>query len=66
MVFTSGCDFLDVNPRTEVPADKIFTTEDGFEDALNGCYMKIDGKNQEMSNSSRRLMISQPRPHPVS
>ena len=42
LAFTSGCDFLDVNPRTEVPADKMFTTEEGFEDALNGCYMKMN------------------------
>ena len=45
MAFASGCDFLDVNPRTEVPADKIFTTEDGFEDALNGCYMKMNNNS---------------------
>ena len=45
MVFASGCDFLDVNPRTEVPADKMFTTENGFEDALNGCYMKMNNNS---------------------
>lgn len=41
----SGCDFLDVNPKTQVPADKMFSQEAGFEDALNGCYMKMNSKH---------------------
>lgn len=45
LIFTAGCDFLDVNPRTQVPADKMFMTEDGFEDALNGCYMKMNNNS---------------------
>ena len=45
LLLLSGCDFLDVNPRTQVPADKMFTTESGYEDALNGCYMKLNANS---------------------
>ena len=45
LAFASGCDFLDVNPRTQVPADKMFSTESGYEDALNGCYMKMNNNS---------------------
>lgn len=45
VLFVSACDFLDVNPKTQVPADKMFMQEAGFEDALNGCYMKMNSKH---------------------
>lgn len=45
LVLTSCSDWLDVRPKTEVPRDDMFSKESGFEDALNGCYIKMNGNN---------------------
>lgn len=45
LAFSSCSDFLDVKPKTEVPTDDLFKKESGFEDALNGCYIKMNSKN---------------------
>lgn len=45
LVLTSCSDFLDVRPKTEVPRDNMFEKESGYEDALNGCYIKMNGTN---------------------
>lgn len=38
----SSCsDWLDVQPKTAIPADKLFETESGFRDALTGFYLKM-------------------------
>lgn len=38
----SSCsDWLDVQPKTAIPADKLFETESGFKDALTGFYIKM-------------------------
>ena len=38
----SSCsDCLDVQPKTAIPADKLFETESGFRDALTGFYLKM-------------------------
>lgn len=38
----SSCnDWLDVQPETEVPADKMFDNYKGFKDALTGCYISM-------------------------
>ena len=38
----SSCsDWLDVQPKTAIPADKLFETESGFKDALTGFYLKM-------------------------
>ena len=38
----SSCnDFLTVNPKTEVARDALFSTEDGFKDAMAGVYIQM-------------------------
>ena len=38
----SGCnDWLDVSPRSQIEGDKLFKTEEGFKQALNGVYIKL-------------------------
>lgn len=37
-----GCsDWLTVMPKTQMPADDMFKNEEGFQDALMGCYIKL-------------------------
>lgn len=43
LVLSSCSDWLDVRPKTEVPRDDMFSKESGYEDALNGCYIKMNG-----------------------
>lgn len=38
LVFTSCEDWLDVEPKTEIEVGTMFETEQGFKDALFGCY----------------------------
>jgi len=39
-LFLGSCNkFLDVLPRTQIPADKLFDSEQGFKDALAGVYI---------------------------
>lgn len=48
----SCSDWLDVQPKTSIPADKLFETESGFKDALTGFYVKmgdIDLYGKELS-----------------
>lgn len=45
LALASCSDFLDVRPKTEVPRDVMFSKESGFEDALNGCYIKMNANN---------------------
>lgn len=46
MLCTSSCKkWLDVQPRTQMPADRLFTTESGFQDALTGVYIKMRNNN---------------------
>ena len=49
-VITCGCsDWLTIMPKTQMPAEEMFKTEEGFQDALMGVYIdfsdnyKIDG-----------------------
>lgn len=37
----SCSDWLDVSPKTSIPADKQFESESGFKDALTGIYLKL-------------------------
>ncbi|MCB6973577.1 MULTISPECIES: RagB/SusD family nutrient uptake outer membrane protein [Butyricimonas] len=38
-LFLSSCqDWIDVNPKTDIEAEKFFTSEDGFKSALTGLY----------------------------
>ncbi len=37
----SCSDWLDVQPKTAIPGDKLFETEEGFKDALTGFYIKM-------------------------
>lgn len=34
-------DWLDIQPKTSLPADKLFESESGFKDALTGFYIKM-------------------------
>ena len=38
---TSCNDWLDVEPKTSIPADKQFESEYGFKDAMTGVYLKL-------------------------
>jgi hypothetical protein len=37
LVFTSCKKFLDVQPESDVTKEQLFSTEDGFEEALKWC-----------------------------
>src|SRR3954463_3150879 len=37
---TSCNKFLDVKPQAEIPKDELFTTQEGFQEALNGVYTR--------------------------
>lgn len=39
MLTTTSCSWFDVNPKTDVEADDLFSTPDGFESALAGIYI---------------------------
>lgn len=39
--FASCNDWLDLNPRSQEKADKLFSTEDGFKEVLAGCYLGL-------------------------
>jgi hypothetical protein len=39
-MFTSCKKFLDVQPESDVDKEQLFSTEDGFEEALNGVYSR--------------------------
>ncbi|RBL88988.1 RagB/SusD family nutrient uptake outer membrane protein [Chitinophaga flava] len=42
LCFTTSCKkWLTVQPRTQMPADMLFTTESGFQDALTGVYIQM-------------------------
>lgn len=41
MMCIACSDWLDVNPKTEVKAEEMFTTEDGFKSALTGIYGRM-------------------------
>lgn len=41
LLATSCKKWLDVRPKTEMPADVMFTTESGFQDALTGVYINM-------------------------
>lgn len=50
---STGCKkWLDVTPKTEMPEDKIFSTQNGFQDALSGVYIKLDDDGYYGSNLS--------------
>lgn len=41
-----GCNkWMDVNPKTEMKADLLFSTESGFQDALSGVYIQMKSAN---------------------
>ena len=41
-VLTSGCsDWFDVSPKTDIKAEELFTTENGFQSALAGLYVSL-------------------------
>lgn len=45
-VVTGSCGkWLEVTPKAEIPADKMFEKESGFNDALMACYVKMSSEN---------------------
>lgn len=49
---TSCENWLDVNPKAEIKADKLFNTETGFKDALTGLYIGMTHKDIYGANLS--------------
>jgi hypothetical protein len=47
-------DWLDIRPQTEISAKEMFTTEDGFKDALTACYIKLNSSDLY----GRRLIVT--------
>lgn len=45
LVFTSCKKFLDVQPESDVTKEQLFSTEEGFKEALNGVYTACAGGN---------------------
>lgn len=58
-VFTSCGDFLDRQPKTQVDAEFMFETEQGFKDALMDCYVKMGSQSiygEHMTMTTIELM----------
>lgn len=46
LIVLGSCNkWLDIKPKSEVAADDLFQTESGFEEALNGVYIRCGGKD---------------------
>ena len=46
LIALSSCKkFLDIQPESEVSKEQLFTTEEGFKEALNGAYVGLAGAN---------------------
>ncbi|WP_185955153.1 RagB/SusD family nutrient uptake outer membrane protein [Solitalea koreensis] len=45
LVNSSCTDYLTVNPKTEMTQEVLFSTEDGFKDALSGVYVQMKATN---------------------
>ena len=53
MLLGSGCnDWLDVKPQRQVESEDLFSKEDGFEDALIACYIKMNSPSLYGQNLS--------------
>ena len=52
LCITSCEEWLDVNPKSEIKADKLFDTEAGFKDALTGLYINMTSKDVYGANLS--------------
>lgn len=52
-VMLTGCnDWLDVNPRTEMKQDILFSSETGYKSALIGAYIQLASENLYGKNTS--------------
>ena len=45
LTVTSCEKFLDVKPQSQIPTEDLFLKENGFEDALMGCYVKMTSQD---------------------
>lgn len=45
IAFTSCKKFLDIQPESDVSKEELFTTEEGFKEALNGAYVGLASPN---------------------
>lgn len=56
-IISSACEeWLEVYPNSEIPADKLFESEDGFKDALTGVYLNLTKPNLYGRNLSWHTM----------
>lgn len=44
LLTTTSCSWFDINPKTDVKAEELFSTPDGFESALAGIYISATGR----------------------
>lgn len=52
ITFSSCSDWLDVSPKTNVPADELFETENGYMSALAGIYISMTSEDTYGKNLS--------------
>ena len=45
MLFSSCNDWLDVKPQGQTEEEDMYTSYEGFKNALIGCYMKMKSRN---------------------
>lgn len=53
MVLASCNDWLDVTPRSQIKAETMYETEDGFKQALNGAYIQMGDRSLYGLNASQ-------------
>lgn len=59
--FTSCKKFLDVVPKTQMPQDVLFSTQNGFKDALTGVYIQLNDNRaygKAMTHSTIEFLVS--------
>jgi hypothetical protein len=59
--FTSCKKFLEVVPKTQMPQEVLFSTENGFKDALSGVYIQMknnDAYGAAMSQTTIEFLVS--------
>ena len=60
--YTVSCNkFLDIVPKTQVPQDQQFDTEQGFKDALTGVYINLKNEStygKELSFATIENLVS--------
>lgn len=56
---TGGCsDYFDVRPKSQVLADELFSTEEGFSDQLTGVYKRLASTSLVWAGNDLRVSRS--------